>query len=128
MSADVESRIYRAESWLKRAQESSHHVDGQFIYLWIALNALYGQRLSEAGPPRDRNDLHVFLGRIASYGHTASLAAALSDLKSDATSLLEAEFLYEDYWVTGYTDSLATSIDRETRRLRSWPNRELARD
>ena len=128
MSADEESRLYRSESWLKRAQESSNHLDGRFVFSWIALNALYGQRGSEEGPPRDREDLHIFLGRIASHGQDVSLATTLKDLKSDATLLLESEFLYEDYWITGYTDSVVRQIDRATRRLRSWPNRELGRD
>ena len=130
MSADVESRLYRAESWLKRARDSSDHLDGQFIFYWIALNALYGQRGSEAGPPHDRDDLHAFLGRLAACGQSAavSLMETLAHLKPDAALLLESEFLYEDYWITGYTDSLAAKIDRATRRLRSWPDRELSRD
>jgi hypothetical protein len=39
MNADVESRLYRAESWIKRARDSSNHLDGQFIFYWVALNA-----------------------------------------------------------------------------------------
>jgi len=127
MSGDVESRLYRAESWLKRARDSSGHLDGQFIFHWIALNALYGQRGSEAGPPRDRDDLNVFLSRIAACGQ-ATLRDALTSLNPDAALLLESEFLYEDYWITGYTDSLAMKIDRATRTLESWPGRGLARN
>jgi len=37
MSADVEARLYRAESWLKRARDSSDHLDGQFIFHWIGI-------------------------------------------------------------------------------------------
>jgi hypothetical protein len=130
MSADVASRVYRAESWIKRARESAQHLDGQFIFYWIALNALYGQRGSENGPPRDRNDLHTFLGRIASRGDdtAVSVMERLAILKSDAELVLGSEFLYEDYWTTGFTDALAVTIDRATARLRSWPNRDFARD
>ncbi len=130
MSVDVESRRYRAESWIKRATESADHLDGQFIFYWIALNALYGQRGSESGPPRDRDDLHMFLGRIASAEDdtAGSVTEALATVRSDAALLLESEFLYEEYWITGYTDTLAATIDRATRRLRSWPNRDFARD
>lgn len=127
MSSDVESRLYRAESWIKRATESSHHLDGQLIFHWIALNALYGQRGSESGPPRDREDLHTLLGRIGACGGATavSLMQGLASLKSDAALLLDSEFLYEEYWGAGYTDSLATTIDRATRRLRSWPSHSL---
>ena len=74
MSVDIESHLYRADSWLKRARDSSDHLDGQFIFCWIALNALYGQRENESGPPRDRQDLHIFLGRIAGCEAAAALA------------------------------------------------------
>src|SRR5437016_1836883 len=129
MKADVESRLYRAESWLIRACECPDHVDGQFIFRWIALNALYGQRRSEDGARRDRDDLHEFLGHIVSRGRELSIALgdALANLKADAELLLESEFLYEEYWI-GDTNSLAAKIDRASQRLRSWPNRELARD
>lgn len=52
MTADVESRLYRADSWLNRAREPADHLDGQFIFQWIALNAWYGQRGSEKTHPR----------------------------------------------------------------------------
>jgi hypothetical protein len=89
MNADVESRLYRAESWIKRARDSSNHLDGQFIFYWVALNALYGHR----GSPHDREDLHSFLGRVAGCGGAtaASLTEALASLKSDAALLLESE-------------------------------------
>jgi hypothetical protein len=85
MSVDVESRLYRAGSWMNRARESAEHLDGQFIFSWIALNALYGQRGSESGPPRDRSDPHGFLGRIASCGGdtAGSVKERLELLKSD---------------------------------------------
>jgi hypothetical protein len=112
-----------------RASDCGDHLDGQFIFGWIALNALYGQRRSEGEPSRDRNDLHVFLGHIVSCGRdvTVALADALANLKADAELLLESEFLYEEYWI-GDTNSLAVKIDRASERLRSWPNRESARD
>lgn len=130
MSADVESRLYRAESWMKRARESADHLDGQFIFYWIALNALYGQRGSESGPPRDRGDLHTFLGRIASSGGDTVVLVmeALATLKSESELVLGSEFLYEEYWNAGHTDTLSATIDRATKRLRFWPNRDFARD
>jgi hypothetical protein len=77
---------------MKRARESVDHADGQFIFYWIALNALYGQRGTENGPPRDREDLHTFLGRAASLDDTM-LPERLAILKCDAELILESEFL-----------------------------------
>jgi hypothetical protein len=57
-----------------------------------------------------------------------SLTTALADLKSDAALLLESAFLYDDYWLMGYTDSLAETIAQASRRLQSWFHRRLTRD
>ena len=130
MSADVEPRLYCAESWMKRARESTEHLDGVFIFYWIALNALYGQRGSEDGPSRDRRDLYTFFRRIARSDRDtiASMTEALASLKSDSEMVLGSEFLYDEYWTSAYTDTLAATMDRATKRLRSWPNRDFARD
>jgi hypothetical protein len=126
MRVDVESRLYRAESWLARARECDYHLDGQFIFRWIALNALYGQRRSEDEAPHDRDDLHAFLGRVVSRDHESRsrFTDILRNLKQDVELLLESEFLYEEYWL-GDKASLAKRIERAGKRLRAWPNREL---
>ena len=36
-------RVHRSLSWLCCAEQSEENKDGQFIYLWIAFNAAYGQ-------------------------------------------------------------------------------------
>ncbi len=39
-----EIRCHRAASWIKRSQPSpTTDLDGRFIFLWMALNALYGR-------------------------------------------------------------------------------------
>ena len=40
-----ESRLYRAKSWIQRAAALRRigDLDGQFMFYWIAFNALYGQ-------------------------------------------------------------------------------------
>jgi hypothetical protein len=47
MSVDrlpIAVRCFRAESWIKKAGNVSEtDIDGRFIFLWIAFNALYGQ-------------------------------------------------------------------------------------
>jgi hypothetical protein len=42
-------RCYRARSWMRRASDpgSAMDLDGRFIFLWIAFNALYGQAKSQ---------------------------------------------------------------------------------
>ena len=47
---EVVLRSHRAKSWIRKAESLAKlepsDLDGQFIFYWIALNALYGQ------PPR----------------------------------------------------------------------------
>jgi hypothetical protein len=43
MSKATEIRLRRARSWLRKAGEAAtRDMDAQFIFLWIAFNALYG--------------------------------------------------------------------------------------
>lgn len=40
----IDIRLRHARSWLRKASgtASVHDIDAQFIFLWIAFNALYG--------------------------------------------------------------------------------------
>lgn len=42
--ANLTPRIYRALSWLNRAEQADD-ADGRFIFLWIAFNAAYAQEI-----------------------------------------------------------------------------------
>jgi hypothetical protein len=58
-SEAIDIRLRRARSWLRKARkaESAHDADAEFIFLWIAFNALYGTRCETSsctGPRRMR--------------------------------------------------------------------------
>ena len=44
MSEAIETRLLRARSWLRKARKAAENadLDAQFVFLWIAFNALYG--------------------------------------------------------------------------------------
>ena len=64
---------YRARSWIQRATDprSPMDLDGRFIFLWIAFNALYGQakyRLRGPGRGPEERDIETFLGLVVAAG------------------------------------------------------------
>ncbi len=74
------------------------------MYLWVAFNALYGQRRA-----RDWPDVEVFLGLILN-ADPGRVRQDLLDLHDEAIALLRLEFLYFGYWAWGFTESVAETI------------------
>jgi hypothetical protein len=113
-------RLKRADSWLKRATaiEENAHRDGEdppsqdlFICYWIAFNALYGRINDAAGGGRPGrylrtadDDARWFIARVRDLDSSRRLDAAISSIRSaDARSILRSHFLYERYWIHGYS-------------------------
>jgi hypothetical protein len=112
------TRVYRANSWLRRAgslAEDDH--DGRFIFLWIALNALFGQaryRPDGGDPSGEWGDLARFLNQVCQLDQShRRIRAALAPLNSPVTHLLSLPFLHRRYWIEGDTDSLRLSLQRD---------------
>src|SRR5436309_13593495 len=61
-------RVSRSISWIKRAERySSHDLNGEFISLWIAFNALYGLKKyskDASSYTNDREDMENWLQKI----------------------------------------------------------------
>jgi hypothetical protein len=114
------SRVYRANSWLRRAEESplsaeDRFVDDRFIALWVAFNALYGQ--ADAYLARDTwagelKDIRDFLTQACSVnGAERRLVRALEGLADDVQTVRESPFLYSEYWQDGFTDQLSHTLE-----------------
>jgi hypothetical protein len=114
MNTDLQSRLYRATSWIVRAGSQQHErdPDGRFIFYWIAFNALYGQVQSfDDARTSDSQDQHNFIARVCAIDKDGALTESLRTLQgSEMQRLLENEFLYRDYWQDGFTDELADVI------------------
>ena len=97
-------RIQRAESWIERARAiedwEDHH--GQFIFYWIALNALYGRDIASRRSEED--DQTWFLNRVLDLDkEERAIHNAFDELKSKADRLLKNQFLVDLYWSEGLT-------------------------
>ena len=113
------TRVYRANSWLRRAGSFESDLDGHFIFLWIALNALFGQaryRPDGGDPAGEWADLDRFLERLCrideSSGH---IRATLKPLREPILQLLSLRFLHRSYWIEGDTDALEARLQRDYR-------------
>jgi hypothetical protein len=97
-------RCKRAQSWLRRAREVTHpaDLDARFIFLWIALNALYGQakyRLPPDEQTGERRDIRDFANCIARLDRRA-IQLVLRDprLQADVRALLDDRYLDLGCW------------------------------
>ena len=102
-------RLERAISWIERAErypEKDWHA--RFIYLWIALNAMYGQKKYDArecqefGEREDRRQwLQVICkleAKLTMERNIKCLIEAIDGVLDDMRSVLTDVFLSNNYW------------------------------
>ena len=56
-------RVHRALSWLDRAEQADH-LDGGFIFLWIAFNAACATEIDERQRPSEQDTFKAFLQKF----------------------------------------------------------------
>lgn len=98
---DLNLRLRRALSWLKRA-EKEHKVedfDAAFIFYWIAFNATYG-RLRASLEETERARWSAYLGKIVALVGSKSVIddALWRVLQSKFKRIFENRYVYESYW------------------------------
>src|SRR5436305_807303 len=90
-------RCYRAQSWTKRATEGvpASDLDGRFIFLWIAFNALYGQAKCRFDDTRSEfEDIRKFLALVSRLNPDATdRAVAEPRMRARTKELLRIKFL-----------------------------------
>lgn len=138
-SDEVALRSHRAKSWIRKAeqlgQQEPPDLDGQFIYLWIALNALYGQprpRLDKQGattkPPNDLSQLRAFIDDLCRYGSGAGLLKRLAPELENALNLVTNPFLFHDYWEEGLTQATEQDLVLDVENAKQdWQNGRTSR-
>jgi hypothetical protein len=95
---DLNLRIHRALSWLKRA-EMAEDEDGRFIFLWIAFNAAYAREIDERLGLSEQATFMAFLERL----HAIDSSRRLDDLVWRTFSgpirlLLDTPYLFPGFW------------------------------
>lgn len=92
-------RMHRALSWLGRAESEPDDPDARFLFLWIALNAVYAQELGLAESERDR--LREFLSRLVSLDEDGRLHMALfGQFSGPIRTLVENKHVYQPFWAS----------------------------
>lgn len=92
-------RVYRALSWLRRAELCEGDEDARFIFLWIALNAAYADEIQQDADEAEQATLQRFLKRLVSLDHGNLLNALVWDKFSGPIRLLlDNEFVFQPFW------------------------------
>lgn len=113
-------RCFRADSWIKKAEDlSDSDIDGRFIFLWIAFNALYGQPKYLKREPgcemygRDEEmDIKKFLDVIYQLDRKGRIHTELEPLRHDIDELTNDLFLNKQCWIGWYKRGLQSVADR----------------
>lgn len=107
----IELRQKRATSWMARAEGD---LDTQFIFLWIAFNALYGQahyrnpsRWSETG------DIMRFLAIVGRFDRRIVETMREKELKDPISRLLADKYLHDCCWKAWDANKVRDRSSRE---------------
>lgn len=94
----VGTRIHRALSWLDRAEQCADDKDSQFIFLWIAFNAAYGQEHEEFY----NNETELFsrfIAKLVELDHDKALyELAWQQFSSHIRVLLDNQYVFQPFW------------------------------
>jgi len=103
MSEAIAIRLRRARSWLRKATKAGQNgdVDAQFVFLWIAFNALYGtpryRRSHDETYVGETEDFLAFLGESERLSR-GRFETCLGSVESHVQELLWSPFLNIECW------------------------------
>lgn len=94
----VGTRIHRALSWLDRAEQSGGDLDSQFIFLWIAFNAAYGQE-HENFYNNETELFSRFIAKLVELDKNKALyELAWQQFSSHIRVLLDNQYVFQPFW------------------------------
>lgn len=94
----IRLRIHRALSWLEQA-EKSDDLDTQFIFLWIAFNAVYAKDLSSSIKNVDKSLFIEFLYQICKYDQGQKIYNLIWTTYSGSIRvLLNNPYTFQPFW------------------------------
>jgi hypothetical protein len=118
-SQGYHDRLQRACSWLARAQaisgssDAQHDLEGQFIFYWVALNALYARTKVER--QADGQESKWLVDLLCEIDQRGKLRSVVVSVKESADRLLRDKYLSKLYWVEGSTPRLREVLSKEER-------------
>lgn len=96
--ADLNLRIHRALSWLKRAEQSDDD-DGRFIFLWIAFNAAYATEISDSFRLSEQEAFKSFLAKICELDSGKQIDDLVwKEYAGSIRILLDTPFVFQSFW------------------------------
>ncbi len=95
---ELNLRLHRALSWLKKAEESSHDLDIQFITLWIAFNAIYAKEFVTERTA-DRTGFTTFISDICRLDKDKQLYKLIwQRFPNDIRVMLDNHYIFQPFW------------------------------
>lgn len=95
-SDELNLRIHRGLSWLKKAFDLQDDPDLQFVSLWICFNAIYAEDLPIS---QDKQSLRTFLQRVCQVDKDGKIYHIIWDRFSQKIrALLDNPFIYQGFW------------------------------
>lgn len=113
----IEIRCHRAHTWITPARHlPESDLDGQFIFYWIAVNALYGQPKylqNKTDRTNDLVDLQTFLNSVIPHDTQGRIQSAMKSVSDEIDQLLIERYLCKSCWKHWHTRGLLTRLERE---------------
>lgn len=96
----LSDRIRRALSWMRKALRSRQGAPVRFVELWIALNALYGQRHYEdpGTGGTEAEDFGHFVEMLLRIDGSSEIQRVCRRVSARVRSLVANPFLWNEYW------------------------------
>lgn len=90
-------RIWRGLSWLKRSEEVAD-LEGRFISLWIAFNAVYGHMEDQFKSAGDHSSWQWFLARMVENDTDDQLGRITRDDPVPIAKLIDNQYIFRPFW------------------------------
>ena len=91
-------RVWRGLSWLERA-EGIQDIEGKFISLWIAFNAIYGYLQDDGINASDRGSWQEFLARVVRADGEDQLGQIMWADQRNILRLVDNKYLFRPFWL-----------------------------
>ncbi|MCK8514983.1 HEPN domain-containing protein [Methylonatrum kenyense] len=97
LSENQQTRLHRAISWIRRAEQEEDDPDAAFIFHWIAFNAAYAQEFSQE--QTERATFAQFLQTLTAADPGQRLHAMLFErFSGPIRTLIDNKFVFEPFW------------------------------
>lgn len=91
------TRLHRAISWLRRAEQETDDDDARFIFLWVAFNAAYACEFDANDNERVR--LRRFIDKLLALDSQRRLHhLVFTQFSGSIRTLIENKFVFEPFW------------------------------